>query len=83
MAHLTERQLLELADDRAFRQREIRRNINLFNTALGQDARTGYVRRPIVWNDPAKFPDWSFSDDTPDNFVAEDPISFFGIKEVV
>lgn len=64
MAPLTERQILELAADRASRQEEIRRNINLFNIALGRDACTGHERRP-------------------NNYVAEDPISFFGIKDVV
>lgn len=82
MARLTDRQILELAADRASRQREIRRNIDLYNIALGRDACIGHERRPTLRNVSVKFPDWSFGDDTPANFVAEDPISFFGIKEV-
>lgn len=90
MANLTERQLIELAAARIFsddwitdRQREIRRNIDLCSPAFRWDTRTGHEHRPTVQNVSVKLPGWIFDDDTPANFVAEDPISFFGIKEDV
>lgn len=83
MPQLTESQLRALAAEHAYRQREIRRNIFLSHPAIRWDAHTSHEHRPTVQNVSVKFPDWSFDDDTPANYDAEDPISFFGIKEVV
>lgn len=88
MEDLVERQLVERAaeyissyDLITARQREIEReisiNTDLFLCALDWGTCTDdeYVS--------VKFSDRGFDDDTPANFVAEDPISFFGIKDVV